>query len=342
MLERTRQFADVVERALSDLSQWRPDLDARRLVDAAVDLGVELFVAGGDTKNPRFAEFIRPDRKLAGDNPGTWYHTACIDPQSSYVIRGNLADSLYVGVQVYATTGGWNLPAANLGGPALHTDDEGNFTVVLGGTREAHMTNWLPLGEHDRTVIVRHYYRDRHTPCPPIEISWCGGAALPFSSQVALGHAASFVDQIIRATMEITSLMSTEAYNAYPPADAEVKIPHYGGALYPTSDISYSGCFVELQPHERLILHGPQTTSLYSSYVFYDSYFTSLDDENARRTDDEVRGVFGDGPFTITVAPANPDDGSLWISTGGQRNGILAIRHLFGENDVQPSVRIES
>jgi hypothetical protein len=341
MSDALQQLTEVAVRAHEDLQMWRPDLDAKRLVDAAVGLAVELFVAGGDPKQPRFAEFIRPDRKLAGDNPGTWYHTACLDPEAEYEISGNLADALYVGVQVYQTAGGWNLPSGNLGGATLLTDEQGNFTVHLGGTQPSPSSNWLALGEHDRTVIVRHYYRDRHTPCPAISIRCITEGPNDFEVNLSLDRAALFIDQVVRATMEITDLMATEAMNAYPPADAEVKIPHYGGALYPTRDISYTGCFVELGENERLVLRGPQTKALYSSYVFYDPYFTSLQDPESRRTDEDVRATFGDGPFTLSICDRDPHDGSVWVSTSGHRNGIIAIRHLFGEGEIQPRASVE-
>jgi len=341
MLDHLSNLAQIAETAERDLAAWRPDLDARRLTNAAVSLATELFIAGGDPVQPRFAEFIRPDRKLAGDNPGTWYHTACLNPEATYVISGNLSAALYVGVQVYATAYGWNLPSGNLGGAALTTDAAGNFTVILGGDNPGGGVNWLPLGENDRTVIVRHYYRDRYTPCPPITISWTGGSTDTFDGALAIERAGTFIDQVVRATMEITDLMESEAMNAYPGDNAEVKVPHYGGALYPTRDISYTGCFVQVANDERLVLRGPQTKALYSSYVFYDPYFTSLEDPAARLTDEDVKARFGDGPFTISIAATDPNDGSLWLSTTGMRNGIVAIRHLFGEDEVQPSTSVE-
>jgi len=341
MLDHLSNLAQIAETAERDLAAWRPDLDARRLTNAAVSLATELFIAGGDPVQPRFAEFIRPDRKLAGDNPGTWYHTACLNPEATYVISGNLSAALYVGVQVYTTAHGWNLPSGNLGGATLATDASGNFTVILGGEDPGSGVNWLPLGENDRTVIVRHYYRDRYTPCPPITISWTGGSTDTFDGALAIERAGTFIDQVVRATMEITDLMESEAMNAYPGDNAEVKVPHYGGALYPTRDISYTGCFVQVGANERLVLRGPQTKALYSSYVFYDPYFTSLEDPAARLTDEDVKGRFGDGPFTISIAASDPNDGSLWLSTTGMRNGIVAIRHLFGENEVQPTTSVE-
>ena len=165
ILEALDRHIQVVGAAQARLATWRKGgVRAQEFCASAESLALELHVTSGDVAHPRFTEFVRPGRKVGGDNPGTWYHTALLDPSGVYEITATRGTSLYVGVQVYTTSGGWNLPAEGIGGEQIIFDDDGRFRVLLGGDKPSDGTNWVSLGPDDRSVIVRQYHRDATTP----------------------------------------------------------------------------------------------------------------------------------------------------------------------------------
>ena len=155
-----------------------------------------------------------------------------------------------------------------------------------------------------------------------------------------LERATAFFDQVVYGTMEITDLMEESATNAFPAPDAEVRVPTHGGALYPTSDIRYDGFYLSLEPGQRLVLEGVIADALYSSIVYYDDYFATPDDPRCWLNDADLLARFPERRYTVTVAPDDPADGTVWLSTAGGLQGIVALRYLCATNATLPTIEV--
>ncbi len=105
---------------------------ARLLLGAALSLAVEMFFEKGDPADPHFTEWEHPWRKFGGDNPGTVYLSAPVEPRLVYRVRGRAADARYIGVQLYTKGPGYNAPSANLSDQELGIVPGGelDFTIA--------------------------------------------------------------------------------------------------------------------------------------------------------------------------------------------------------------------
>jgi len=317
---------------------------AREFVLHAFSLGAEMWALKADPNDPRFTVWEHPWRKFGGDNPWTIYSCALASPENTYEIRGLVGDPTYLGFQVYANQAGFNVPTANVSLDDLKLDGSGRLELSVGRTRPPGATNWLPLTDGDELVMVREYRHDPDTQrTSRLSLERIGSPrarSVPYDERVA--RAAKWSLDGVLGTMEITDLMRSSAFNAFPAADAEVRRPRYGNALYPTKDNVYEGLYVSLAADQALRLTGRLPAARYCSIVFYDVWFTTLDYPRTRcYLSDRELTLDSDGCYDIVVGPTNPGvPGSDWIDTGGLREGILAIRTLLATERVRPDVEI--
>jgi hypothetical protein len=145
----------------------------------------------------------------------------------------------------------------------------------------------------------------------------------------------------ILGAIDVCSILANNALNEYASKDAQVRTPKYGGALYPTRDNKYEGCWVSLKEGEALQLHGflPEKT-LYASYVFYDRWYNTPDYRkfNCFRTKDEIV-LNADTSFDLYVSPEKVDHPN-WIDTGGVYEGSYSSRYLLSEETRFPEVSV--
>jgi len=120
--------------------------------------------------------------------------------------------------------------------------------------RPPRAANWLPLADGDELVMVREYRHDpdtQRTSRLSVERMGSPGARSVPSDERAARAPKWSLDGVL-GTMEITDLMRSSAFNAFPAADAEVRRPKYGNALYPTKDNVYEGLIATHASNARL------------------------------------------------------------------------------------------
>ena len=314
---------------------------AQDFVHAALDLSIEMWFQKGDPAAPAFTEWEFPWRKFGGDNPGTVYASAPVDPAHRYRVTGRVADARYVGIQVYTKGPGYNAPSANASDAVLGITEAGALDVVVGGDRPADGRPWIPLRSGDYVVMVRVYRRDEFGPSPTLHIERIDeGAGVARSADERAGLATAFFREAVLSTISVTEVLRSAGSNAYPLPDAPVHQPRYTGALFPTLDNAYDGCWVDLAPNQVLKAHGRVPQARYSSFVFYDRWFCTPDYRRVRcfRTSDDLV-VEPDGTYTIHVGPVDTGHPN-WIDTDGLSQGIFAIRCLLPEERSLPTLRV--
>jgi hypothetical protein len=286
---------------------------------------------------------MSPTRKFAGDNPYTIYTQAPVDSNFVYKLSGKMGNAMYFGIQVYGYANGFNLPTANLGLPNIVLNSDKTFEVYLSLVKPANAVNWVKLANRDHAFLVRQYFGERNQIVPAeLKIERVDNNSYPGLPYLKrLEKANAMLNDYILGTIDVCSILANNALNQYPSKDAQVRTPKYGGALYPTRDNRYEGCWVSLKEGEALHLHGylPENT-MYASYVFYDRWYNTPDYRkiNCFRTKDEIV-LNADGSFDLYVSPEKVNHPN-WINTGGLYEGSYSSRYMMSEETRFPEIQV--
>jgi hypothetical protein len=332
----------VVDSMSADLSEIEKERAAFFLT-SAYSLVMESYVEKGDPAEPALTVWMSPTRKFAGDNPYTIYTQAPVDSNFVYKLSGKMGNAMYFGIQVYGYANGFNLPSANLGLTNIVLNSDNTFEVYLSSVKPDNVVNWVKLANRDHAFLVRQYFDERNQVVPAeLKIERVDNNSFPGLSYLKrLEKANAMLNDYILGTIDVCSILANNALNQYPSKDAQVRTPKYGGALYPTRDNRYEGCWVSLKEGEALHLHGflPENT-MYASYVFYDRWYNTPDYRkiNCFRTKDEIV-LNADGSFDLYVSPEKVNHPN-WINTGGLYEGSYSSRYMMSEETRFPEISI--
>lgn len=336
------KLSSQVNQMTSNMSEIEKQRAAFFLI-STYSLVIESYVERGNPASPAITEWMFPPRKFGGDNPYTIYSQVPVSPEYSYKLYGKKGDAIYFGVQVYGYQEGFNLPTANLGIDNIKYNSDGTFDIYISKIKPDGAENWIPLADKDHAFLVRQYFANPQNIEPyKLNIVRIDDNHNTGSSYLdRLKHANNMLTDYIMGTIDIASILEKDATNHYPAANAEITKPKYGGALYPTKDNKYQGCWVKLNKGEALRVHGylPKNT-LYASYVFYDRWYNtpSYPKIDCFRTKDNVV-LNPDGSFDLYVTPEEINHPN-WINTGGLYEGSYSTRYLISDETVFPTVEV--
>jgi len=111
--------------------------------------------------HPYFREFPLPTRKFLGDNADAIYFETAISPEQRYLLRGNMADAVYVSITIESGAPEGAFPRKSGGvinDSSFDVAPDGSFEVRIGG--EPSERNYLALPEDASRLTTRHYYED--------------------------------------------------------------------------------------------------------------------------------------------------------------------------------------
>ena len=333
------KVVDSMSTGLSDIEKER----AAFFLVSTYSLVMESYVEKGDPAEPGLTVWMSPTRKFAGDNPYTIYTQAPVDSNFVYKLSGKLGNAMYLGIQVYGYANGFNLPTANLALKNIVLNDDKTFEVYLSSVKPESAKNWVHLANGDHAFLVREYFKERNSVIPAeLKIERVDNNTAPgLTYQKRLEKANRMLTDYILGTIDVCSILKENALNHYASKDAQVRTPKYGGALYPTRDNKYEGCWVSLKQGEALHLHGylPKN-ALYASYVFYDRWYNTPDYRkiNSYRTMDEIV-LNADSSFDLYVSPETINHPN-WINTGGLYEGSYSSRYMLSDETDFPSVEV--
>lgn len=318
---------------------------AANFLVATYDLVMESYVYKGNPANPGLTDWMKPPyRKFAGDNPHTIYTQAFIDAKYTYKLTGKLGSAFYLGIQNYSSSHGYNLTSGNISLDQMKINKKTKtFEVILSKERPVDAKNWVPIAEGDHSFIIRQYFKDRNNVVPAdFKIERIDKLPTPADNYLErLEKANLMLTEYIMGTIEVCNLLKTNALNAYPDKNAQVRAPKYGGALYPTKDNRYEGFWVQLKKGEAIHLHGTlPKDAKYVSFVFYDRWYQTPDyyTINSFMTGDELT-INPDGTYDIYISPEKINHPN-WIDTGGLYEGSYSSRYLLSNDTNFPTVEI--
>lgn len=339
-------FAQLSARVDSISCNLSPEEQGRAafFLVSAYSLAIEANVEKGNPAMPMLTEWENPPRKFGGDNPYTIYTQAPLDTKFSYKLSGDRGSFIYLGVQLYGTANGYNIPTNNIGLKDIIFEKDGTFEINISTVRPQGAKNWVQMSEADHALLVRQYFDQRqgiivsNLKIERTDDNPDGG----FDYLKRLDILNNMLTEMIMGTIEVNNLLRENAFNKYPDKNAQVRAPKYGGALYPTKDNRYEGCWISLDKGQAMRIHGklPQNT-LYASYVFYDRWYNTPDYRNGIncfRTMNEVV-LNPDGTFDLYISPEKIDHPN-WLNTGGLYEGSYSSRYMQSQETEFPTVEI--
>jgi hypothetical protein len=358
LLNALRRAGDTIIGPMGATSA-RERAEGFRNATRVLSVALELILEKGDRARPVFTRWINPHRKLLGDNPGTYYDNARLDPERSYWIRGKRGDPTYLGFCVYGTseTGDRRI-VGNIDDSDMQFGDDGSFEIALAAERPSDASNWIELAPDAADVMVRQYFLDpeeQEAATYEIEADPLPAAPAPLTED-ELAARLSDVARFVTDTLMVEATVSALAARATPTLlrDGDQYLPKQGepegevidmkyvAKAMPTPAILYTGSWVnELGDDEVMIVEGTAPRARYWSVQFLTRWMESPDYRyhdvifTQRNTQLEP-----DGSFRIVIAHRDPGVPN-WLETTGLRSGNIAVRAVKGEGTLDVRFRRE-
>lgn len=310
---------------------------------SAYSLAMQAYVERGNPAEPMITDWMTPPRKFGGDNPHTIYSQIPISTDYAYKLTGTKGSFIYLGVQLYGYAQGFNIATNNINLKDMKVNKDGSFELYISKEKPKGAINWIEMTDGDHAFLVRQYFNKRVGNVPSkLNIMRVDDNKKPGPTyQERLARANDMMTEFIMGTIDLASLLRETALNQYPSKNSQVRAPKYGGALYPTKDNKYEGCWVSLKEGQAMKIHGklPKNT-LYASYVFYDRWYNtpSYPEVNCFRTMEEV-ALNSDGTFDLYLSPETINHPN-WLNTGGLYEGSYSSRYLQSTETEFPTVEL--
>ncbi|BDB39764.1 MULTISPECIES: DUF1214 domain-containing protein [Mycobacterium] len=290
-----------------------------------------------DRDAPELMPFNGWRQKFFMDNPDYRYWITDLRDDGRYRITGNVADSVYQSITVYAGTDIAKTTAvARVDTDGLEVDPDGNFDITL-CRNDTGAGAWLALPEGSTSVWVR-YIHDRVDPVHP---GWCRISALgsgPAGPQPASDRLGRDLSRLGAFVTQLPQLLGFAV-------DADLKEPnsvrHWsamaGGAAFTEPGIHYLRGAWQLEPDEALVAEGPLVTCRHWNIVLYNRFLNSLDYRHSVVTRTAATSSVTGGTYRFAIAGRDPRAaGYDWLDTGGRRFGLFVLRFL--QPDAEPGL----
>jgi len=321
---------------------------------------IEMQLSKGDPIKPKFTDWMGDYRKFLGDSPDARYLTAPIESKYDYELTFDMGDADYLGVVIYDTNPltGWNRATDSL---YVLAENVGNAKHIrLASISSIDQTTnqaddlELQLSETAHTVMVRAYRFDgsvEENSHITIAVSSPTGSKSDITNQTRqntsagdalsvetrLANTSRFFNETWQGSRALARATAATANSFERPAEVS---PDFVGIFYPTPDNSYHGGAFDLAPDEHLVIEGKAPEATFWSVTLQNHWMQSLAPSIGKSSlrGDEI--VLRDGRYRIWIGALPPPEGETWLSTGGLKQGLVAIRYLLATAEEAPSARV--
>jgi len=321
---------------------------------------IEMQLSKGDPIKPKFTDWMGDYRKFLGDSPDARYLTAPIESKYDYELTFDMGDADYLGVVIYDTNPltGWNRATDSL---YVLAENVGNakhirLASISSIDQTTHQANGLELqlSETAHTVMVRAYRFDgsvEENSHITIAVSSPTGSKSDITNQTRqntsagdalsvetrLANTSRFFNETWQGSRALARATAATANSFERPAEVS---PDFVGIFYPTPDNSYHGGAFDLAPDEHLVIEGKAPEATFWSVTLQNHWMQSLAPSTGKSSlrGDEI--VLRDGRYRIWIGALPPPEGETWLSTGGLKQGLVAIRYLLATAEEAPSARV--
>lgn len=311
------------------------------------------FWSASDPANPRFSRFVRPDRKLLGDNPDALYYFAPVRSDRQYVVRGNVTGADYTSFTVERSDKNGGMPkglGATLNDSEFDIASDGSFEIMVGGPRRER--NWLELAPDARSITTRHYFEwtnsaaadpKLHIPLSISPVEPMGAVPPPSDEVVAerLRATSAYFNTILAVgrpsdvvrDSPLRSPYSSTVANVFP--DPRIKTDNRSVG-YAAADNRYFMAPYKLAPDEALEMRGQFPECRFANVLLFSRYLCTYDYLNHQVSlNRKQTKMEPDGSFRMIVAHSDPGVPN-WLSTQGREQGTVFWRFLLPEGEIQP------
>lgn len=327
-----RRLVDGLSAAAADIDAATTDFDAIDRTDARLALLRALNNQLGrlevDGDAPELMPFNGWRQKFFMDNPDYRYWITDVRDDADYRITGEVGDSVYQSITVYA---GANIATttavARLDTDDLGVDTDGCFAVAL-----SRNSSELPLPEGSTSVWVR-YIHNRVDPVRP------GSCRIEKSGQQPPRVSADRLDRdLSRLGAFLGQLPKLLGFAVAADLETPNSVRHWsamaGGAAFTEPGIHYLRGAWQLEPNEALVVEGPLVTCRHWNIVLYNRFLNSLDYRHHVVSRTSVSSSINDGRFRFVLADRDPQQpGYDWLDTTGRRFGLFVMRFLQPDSE---------
>ncbi len=299
-----------------------------RYLTRLLRLSLEKHIEFADPDYPAFYSLSHETAKIGNDNPDNVYLNCAVDGRREYRVRGNCGSVAYLSIESKAGSyagGGDMAPTGHVELDQLERDADGNFELLVSARSQP--GNWLPMGAHTDSLLVRQTFRDRRRERPAELHIECldpqGSDTLDpavFARQLA--RVVPFVNGTAGLFMEWMERFGTHV-NQLPPNDQAMCLRAGGDP-----SIYYHNSCWSLAPEEALVIEfrppdcrawNFQLSSYWMESLDYRYHRISLNNFDARPEPD--------GSVRIVVAARDPGHPN-WLTTTGHRHGGMLLRYV--------------
>lgn len=325
-----------------DIAVSTADLDDTDRTDAQLALVRALNNLLGRVESGREAPELLPfngwRQKFFMDNPDYRYWITDIRDDHEYRLSGNVGDSVYQSITVYAGRDIASTTAvARLDSDDLVVDDGGNFEIKLSNSDGTAFN--LPPGS--TSVWVRYV----HNSVSPNRLGWCEIATTTQTSAGEPADTGHLDRDLSRLGGFLGQLPKLLALSVAADIKAPNSVRHWsamtGGAAFTEPGIHYLRGVWQLDPDEALVVEGPPASCRHWNIVLYNRFLNSLDYRHRVISRTAASSSITDGRYRFVLADRNPHvAGYDWLDTAGRRFGLFVMRFLQPETEPElPVVR---
>jgi hypothetical protein len=307
-----------------------------------------LFWLQADPQRPRFVEWIRPYRKLLGDNPDSLYYGTVLDPTRRYRIRGNTMHACYTSFTIERGTAGGKMSqqlGTTLNDTEFDIDAAGNYELIAGP--DATGPNSLRLDPDAGSITTRHYFEwersvgldpATHIPLVIEPLDDAGPPPVPDDAATAAG-----IRRVISFLRTLTVDAAPAPRPSVPWSTCEPNTftnppPDEGNRAigYAAADNVYRRGQWDLGPDEALVITGRFPRCRFANVVLWNRHMQTLPYDRRRVSLNRVQTQYeADGSFRMVVAHADPGVPN-WLDTCGLRRGVVFWRFLLPAEPLTP------
>ena len=229
------------------------------------------------------------------------------------------------------------------------------------GISDAHMQGAEPgseqltlkLSDSSHLIMIREYFFDSgprqpsrltikrlETTASPIagvitQTGTSGQSATPFETRAA--NAVNFFNQTWQGSLALADALKETTNSFDRPATVS---PDFVGIFYPTPDNDYHGGSFSLSPGEALVVEGEVPTAAFWSITLQDHWMQSIESNGQPASLKGSEIANRNGRYRVWISDTPPPEGEDWLHTGGESEGLVAIRYLLSDNATAPTAKL--
>lgn len=236
--------------------------------------------------------------------------------------------------------------------PSIDSHD-GISDAQMQGTEPGSQQLTLTLSDSSHLIMVREYFFDSEPRQPSrLTIKRLGTAASAFSGVITqigtsaqsatpfetrAANAVNFFNQTWQGSLALADALRETTNSFDRPATVS---PDFVGIFYPTPDNDYHGGSFSLAPGETLVVEGEVPSAAFWSITLQDHWMQSIESNGQPASLKGSEITNRNGRYRVWISDTPPPEGEDWLNTGGESEGLVAIRYLLSDNATAPTAKL--